>query len=141
MKIIEVGIHDKFDGYTSEKHQWVIDNFKMPIPNKVRLHICDSTLQKMKEAVALTNAHKFHEIGFLSTTRQDPENCRVELFLDEHLIEIAEHEDFDRYFYSFDNEHFRVKCDSFYPDSFQAKFLYHNGTGREFSFKSKHFKI
>jgi hypothetical protein len=108
MKIIEVDTRSRFEGYTSEKHEWVINSFKMPIPNKVRLHLCDGTLHKMREAIVLTNSFKFNEIRFISTTHKDPEHCFVELFRDEHLIEVSLYEDFDRYFETFDSHHFSI---------------------------------
>lgn len=141
MKIIEVGIKERFEGYTSEKHEYVMNIFKMPIPNKVRLHFCDITINKMKEAIALTNSHKFNEIKFISTTHQDSEHCFVELFKDEHLVEVSQYEDFDRYFNTFDAHFFNISCSSFYKDCFQANFLFTSASCEEFSFNSKNFKI
>ena len=141
MKIIEVEIQTRFEGYTAEKHQWVIDNFKMPIPNKVRLHLCDTTIKKMKEASALTSNHKFNEISFISTTRKDSEHCFVELFRNDHLIEVSQYEDFDRYFDTFDSTKFNISSTSFHTNAFHASFHFTNASCSEFSFKTKNFKL
>lgn len=139
MKIIDVQINKR--NIDKEKEEKVLDLFKMPLPDNVRLHISDSALTKIKEAIEMT-MNKFNLISFISSTRKDEDSahCFCEFLHNNKIMKIEKYEDFETLFDMVDNRCFTFSCDSIYSGYVKASFIYVNGW-TEFSFSTVRFKI
>ena len=145
MKIFDVELYNepKLDN-TDNWHGWseveVLNEFNMPIPDKVRLYLSPSLIEKMKEASRLVSSEYFHEIRFLSNPEHNSDISIVEFIKNDKHLDVSQHKINDYYINTISISNFLIVTSSLYKNYFVCEFAYQSDDNY-FTFKTVKFEI